>query len=138
MMRPGLPSIMGLQRRPPGRSIGPMPAMKPAVARPPINPMGGLRPGMKMAAEGDTASPDGGDKLSVDLVHKSGPEDNCGNCQYYMADSQECSKVEGSWEPEERCILFTAGGGGSEEGTESSGGDEEMGSESGTMDSQVP
>ena len=82
-----------------------------------------VRPG-KMGPPGmedDAPAPDGepsGGKASVAEAHKVGAEQHCSDCKNYQAESGDCTKVEGYWDPDDACVRYFTPMGGEDESAE--------------------
>lgn len=86
-----------------GRKKGP-PSMPPPEDGAPAKP--------KMGDDSNKpATP--GKKASIAAAHKVGADQHCSNCTNYQAQSGECDKVQGMWEPDDACVrYFTPASGG--------------------------
>lgn len=74
------------------------------------------------AAPDDSGGDDAG-KMSPEEAHVVRADQHCKDCANYAAESGDCSKVSGTWDPEDACIReFKALGGDSEPDADDTGG----------------
>ena len=86
-----------------------------AAAPPPGLDTDGDEPDQDDMAGGGMPDQDADDtgKVSRESAHPVMENEHCKDCTMYQADSSSCSKVDGSWQPDDACVrYFKAKGGG--------------------------
>ncbi len=78
-------------------------------------PKGMKAPGLEDKAPMKPDAEDEGGKASVAEAHKVGADQHCKDCANYQAESGECSKVDGYWDPEDACVRYFEAAGNEEE-----------------------
>lgn len=101
-----LPGLMGCEQKTPDTGqAAPEPSPQPPAAQPPET-----GPAMEGDGAMTPAKPSGGTMTKADAEYQEMPngEENCANCQLFVAESNTCRVVEGDISPQGWCKLWVA------------------------------
>lgn len=95
----------------------PPPGSKKKMPMPDMAPKGMRPPGSKEMPPEEKPEEEGG-KHTAEEAHPVRADQHCKDCANYQAESGDCSKVDGYWDPEDACVRFFEAGSGDDEDAE--------------------